>query len=141
VEAGLIAPEEQAARGPSLVLHVVGDVAPKGEAIRLKIERNGQAPVDLYLRSEDVKYLVSLLLNLGCEARRRQAPAGDGLPPSEAIPLPLDAINVGQSDDDQSFMLLEVGLASLMFMLSPGYLEQIGQTMLLLSRKSPATPS
>ena len=137
----MIAPEEQAARGPSLVLHVVGDVAPKGEAIRLKIERNGQAPVDLYLRSEDVKYLVSLLLNLGCEARRRQAPAGDGLPPSEAIPLPLDAINVGQSDDDQSFMLLEVGLASLMFMLSPGYLEQIGQTMLLLSRKSPATPS
>jgi hypothetical protein len=140
-EAGLTAQEEQAARGPSLVLHVAGDVAPKGEAIRLKIDSSGQAPVDLYLRSEDVKYLVSLLLNLGCEARRRQAPAGNSLPPSEAIPLPLDAINVGQSDDDQSFMLLEVGLASLMFMLSPGYLEQIGQTMLLLSRKSTSTPS
>jgi hypothetical protein len=72
---------------------------------------------------------------------RGKAAAGNGLPPSEAIPLPLDAINVGRSDDDQSFMLLEVGLASLMFMLSPKYQEQIGQTMLLLSRKSPSAPS
>jgi hypothetical protein len=129
--------EEQACT--ALVLNVAGDVAPKGEAIRLMIERNGQGPVDLCLRSEDVKYLVSLLLNLGCEARRRQAPAGNGLPPTEAIPLPLDAIDVGQSDDEQSFMLLEVGLASLMFILSPKYLEQIGQTMLLLSGKSSST--
>jgi hypothetical protein len=140
-EAGLTPQEEQAARGPSLVLHVAGDVAPKGEAIRLMIERSGQGPVDLCLRSEDVKYLVSLLLNLGSEARRRQSPTGNGLPPTEAIPLPLDAIDVGQGNDDQSFMLLEVGLASLMFMLSPEYLEQIGQTMLLLSRKSSSTPS
>jgi hypothetical protein len=140
-EAGLNAQEEQAAREPALVLNVAGDVAPKGEAIRLMIERNGQGPVDLCLRSEDLKYLVSLLLNLGCEARRRQAPAANGLPPTEAIPLPLDAIDVGQSDDDQSFMLLEVGLASLMFMLSPKYLEQIGRTMLLLSRKSSSTSS
>ncbi len=135
----MIPHEEQAACG--LVLHVAGDVAPRGEAIRLKIDRSGQAPVDLYLRSEDVKYLVSLLLNLGCEARRRQAPDGNALPPTDAIPLPLDAIDIGQGGDDQSFMLLEVGLASLMFLLSPRYLEQIGQTMLLLSRKSPSTPS
>lgn len=136
----MTAQEEQAARGPSLVLHVAGEVAPKGEA-SLMIEQNGQGPVDLYLRSEDLKHVVSLLLNLGCEARRRQAPAGNGLPPTEAIPLPLDAVDVGQSDDDQSFMLLEVGLASLLFMLSPKYLEQIGQTMLLLSRQSSSTPS
>jgi hypothetical protein len=133
--------EEQAACAPSLVLDVAGHVAPKGEAIRLMIERSGQEPVDLCLRSGDVKYLVSLLLSLGCEAKRRQAPAGDALPPTEAIPLPLDAIDVSQSDDDQSFMLLEVGLASLMFVLSPKYLEQIGQTMLLLSSKSSSTHS
>jgi hypothetical protein len=140
-EAGLTLQEEQAARGPSMVVHVAGEVAPKGEAIRLKIDCGGQGPVDICLRSEDVKYLVSLLLNLGCEAKRRQAPEGSALPPAEAIPLPLDAIDVGQSDDDQSFMLLEVGLASLMFMLSPQHLEQIGQTMLLLSRKSSSMPS
>jgi hypothetical protein len=123
------------------VLHVVGDVAPSGEAIGLQIERSEQGPVDLCIRTQDVKYLVSLLLNLGCEARRRQAPGGSDVPPTEAIPLPLDAINVGQSDDNQSFLLLEVGIASLMFMLSPNCLEQIGQTMLTLSAKSPSAPS
>jgi hypothetical protein len=118
------------------VLHVVGDVAPSGEAIGLQIERSEQGPVDLCVRTEDVKYLVSLLLNLGCEAKRRQSSLQPDTPPIEAIPLPLDAINVGQSDDDQSFLLLEVGITSLMFMLSPKCLEQIGQTMLTLSAKS-----
>jgi hypothetical protein len=118
------------------VLHVVGDVAPSGEAIGLQIERSEQGPVDLCVRTEDVKYLVSLLLNLGCEAKRRQSSLRPDTPPIEAIPLPLDAINVGQSDDDQSFLLLEVGITSLMFMLSPKCLEQIGQTMLTLSAKS-----
>jgi hypothetical protein len=140
-EAGLSTQEEQATRKPSMVLHVVGDVALDGETIGLRIERSEEGPVDLYLRSQDIKYLVSLLLNLGCEARHRQAPSGNDLPPSEAIPLPLNAIDVGQSDDDQTFMMIEVGLASLMFMLSPKYLEQIGQTMLLLSSKFPSTPS
>jgi hypothetical protein len=133
--------QEQSGRRPPFVLRVVGDVAPAGEAIGLQIERSEQGPVDLCIRTQDLKYLVSLLLNLGCEARRRQAPNGTDVPPGEAIPLPLDAINVGQSDDDQSFLLLEVGIASLMFMLSPNCLEQIGQTMLLLSAKSSSTPS
>jgi hypothetical protein len=123
------------------VLHVVGDVAPGGEAIGLQIERSEQGPVDLCIRIEDVKYLVSLLLNLGCEAKRRQSSPRPDAPPTEAIPLPLDAINVGQSDDDQSFLLLEVGIASLMFMLSPKCLEQVGQTMLMLSAKSSPAPS
>jgi hypothetical protein len=77
--------------------------APNGEAIGLQIERSEQGPVDLCLRTQDVKYLVSMLLNLGCEARRRRVPAGTDASPTEAIPLPLEAINVGQSDDDQTF--------------------------------------
>jgi hypothetical protein len=133
--------KEQVTCKPPIVLHIAGDVAPDGETIGLRIERSEQGPVDLYLRSQDVKYLVSLLLNLGCEAKRRQAPTGNQLPPSDAIPLPVDAISVGQSSDDHTFMIIEVGLASLMFMLSPHYLEQIGQTMLLLSVKSPSSHS
>jgi hypothetical protein len=39
--------EEQAIRGPSLILHVAGDVAAKGETIRLEIDRSGQASVEL----------------------------------------------------------------------------------------------
>jgi hypothetical protein len=122
-------------------MHVIGDVAPRGEAIALQIERTEQGPVDLCLRTEDVKYLVSLLLNLGCEARRRQAPVESDVPPTEAIPLPLDAINVGQSDDDQTFLVLEVGIASLMFMVSPNCLEQIGKTLLAMSAKASSRPS
>jgi hypothetical protein len=123
------------------VSHVVGDVSPNGEAIGLQIERSDQGPVDLCVRTQDLKYFVSLLLNLGCEARRRQAPASSDAPPTEAIPLPLDAINVGQNDDDQTFLMLEVGSASLMFMLSPSCLEQIGQTLLAMSVKASSRPS
>ena len=128
--------QEQSGQSRPFVVHVVGDIEQSGEAIGLRIERSEQGPVDLCLRTEDVKYLVSLLLNLGCEAKRRQSSPRPDAPPTEAIPLPLDAINVGQSDDDQPFLLLEVGIASLMFMVSPACLEQVGQTMLTLSAKS-----
>jgi hypothetical protein len=133
--------QEPSGQSRPFVLQVVGDIAPSGEAIGLQIERSEQGPVDLCIRTEDVKYLVSLLLNLGCEARRRQSSPRPDVPPTEAIPLPLDAINVGQSDDDQPFLLLEVGIASLMFMVSPACLEQVGQMMLMLSAKSSSPPS
>jgi hypothetical protein len=133
--------QEQSGQSWAFVVHVVGDIAPGGEAIALQIERNEQGPVNLCIRTEDVKYLVSLLLNLGCEAKRRQSAPRSDAPPTEAIPLPLDAINVGQSDDDQPFLLLEVGIASLMFMVSPTCLEQVGRTMLTLSAKSSAALS
>src|SRR5215471_11496797 len=141
MEMRLSTQEAQAGRRMPFVVHVVGDVTPNGNAIGLQIERSEQGPVELCLRTEDVKYLVSMLLNLGCEARRRQGPSNSEAPPAEAIPVPLDAINVGQSDDEQTFLLLEVGIASLMFMISPNCLEQIGQTMLVLSAKSSSAPS
>ena len=133
--------QEPPGRGLPLVVQVAGDIAPGGEIIGLQVERSEQGPVNLYIRTEDVKYLVSLLLNLGCEAKRRQAPPKVDAPPTEAIPLPLDAINVGQSDGHQPFLLLEVGITSLMFMVSPTCLEQVGQTMLTLSARSSAAPS
>jgi hypothetical protein len=102
--------QEQSDQSRPFVVHVVGDIAPSGEAIGLQIERSGQGPINLCIRTEDVKYLVSLLLNLGCEAKRRQSSPGPDAPPTEAIPLPLSAINVGQSDDDQPFLLLEIGI-------------------------------
>ena len=133
--------QEASGQSRPFVLHVVGDIAPNGEAIGLQIERSERGPVDLCIRTEDVKYLVSLLLNLGCEAKRRRSFPRPDVPPTEAIPLPLDAINVGHSDDDQPFLLLEVGIASLMFMVSPAILDQVGQTMLMLSAKSSSAPS
>jgi len=65
------------------VVQVAGDIAPGGEIIGLQVERSEQGPVNLYIRTEDVKYLVSLLLNLGCEAKRRQAPPKVDAPPTK----------------------------------------------------------
>ena len=120
------------------VLNVVGNVAPRGETIGLHIERKEQEPINLCIRAEDVKHLIGLLLNLGHEAKRRQVPSRNTALPKEAIPLPIDAINVGQGHDDETFLLLEAGLTPLMVVLPPKCLEQIGQTMLIFSAKSPA---
>jgi hypothetical protein len=57
------------------------------------------------------------------------------------MPLPLTAINVGQTEDDQIFLLLEVGTASLMFGLPPATLGEIGQTLLALSARTAGKPS
>jgi hypothetical protein len=116
-------------------------VAPNGYAIGLRIERSAQGPVDLCLRIEDVQQMVGILLNLSCEAKRRQPPSEFEAPPNQAIPLPLSAINVGQSDQDETFLLLEVGSASLMFGLPPDALEEIGQTLLTLSARDAGKPS
>jgi hypothetical protein len=126
---------------PPFVIDVLGEVALNGEAIGLRIQRSAQGPVDLCLRTEDVQHLVGILLALSCEAKRLQPPPEFDVPPSNAIPLPLSAINVGQTDDDQTFLMLEVGTASLMFGLPPAMLSEVGQTLLTLSARATAKPS
>jgi hypothetical protein len=123
------------------VVDVLGEVEPNGRAIALRIQRSEQGPVDLCLRSEDVQYFVSLILALAHEAKRRQ-PAGDiETPPSAAIPLPITAINVGQTTDDESFVMLDVGVVSLTFGLRQEYLEEVGRTLLALSARASSGPS
>ncbi len=120
----MVALETPVTSNPPFVIDVFGEVAPNGEAIGLRIQRSAQGPVDLCVRIEDVQHLVSILLALSCEAKRLQpGPEFEG-PPSGAIPLPLSAINVGQNDDDQTFLLLEVGAASLMFATAAGDAER-----------------
>jgi hypothetical protein len=126
---------------PPFVIDVVGEVAPNGEAIALRIQRSAQGPVDLCLRTEDVQNLISILLALSCEAKRLQPPPQFEGPPGRAIPLPVSAINVGQTEDDQTFLLLEVGTASLMFGVPPATLGEIGQTLLALSARANGKPS
>jgi hypothetical protein len=124
---------EQTTDALPIVVHVDGEVAANGNAIALRIARNGQGPVDVCLRTEDVQYLVSILLTLSCEANRLQAqPEPDG-PPRGAIPLPLSAISIGQDDHNQTFMMVEIGRTALMFDLAPAALEEVGKTLLTLS--------
>jgi hypothetical protein len=126
---------------PPFVLDVLGEVAFNGEAVGLRIQRSAQGPVDLCLRIDDVQHLIGILLALSCEAKRRQPPTEIDAPPPAAIPLPVSAINVGQSDDGQTFLMLEVGTTSLMFAVPQSTLTEVGQTLLALSARVTARPS
>ena len=123
------------------VVDVLGEVEPNGRAIALRIQRSEQGPVDLCLRSEDVQHFVSLILALAHEAKRRQPAVSIETPPSAAIPLPITAINIGQTTDDESFVMLDVGVVSLTFGLRQEYLEEVGRTLLALSARASSGPS
>jgi hypothetical protein len=138
--AATIQPEGAPEPAP-FVVDVLGEVEPSGRAIALRIQRSEQGPVDLALRSEDVQYFVSLILALAHEAKRRQPAGSIDPPPSAAIPLPITAINVGQTTDDESFVMLDIGVVSLTFGLRQEYLEEVGRTLLALSARAPAGPS
>jgi hypothetical protein len=133
--------ETEVTSNPAFVIDVFGEVAPNGKAIGLRIQRSEQGPVDLCLRSEDVQYFIGLILALSHEAKRlRPAPEFD-VPPSAANPLPITAINVGQTNDDENFLMLDVGVVSLTFGLPPAALREVGQTLLALSARASAGPS
>ena len=123
------------------VVDVLGEVEPNGRAIALRIQRSEHGPVDLCLRSEDVQHFVSLILALAHEAKRRQPAGNIETPPSAAIPLPITAINIGQTTDDESFVMLDVGVVSLTFGLRQEYLEEVGRTLLALSARASSGPS
>jgi hypothetical protein len=140
----VIADEAQAmqeGREPPFVIEVVGEVAPNGKAIGLRIQRSTQGPIDLCLRIQDIQYMVSIMLALGCEAKRLQGIQEPEPPPNGAIPLPLSAINIGLDDDNKTFLMLEIGAAALMFGMPSAMLEEVGQTLLALSARKSATPS
>ncbi len=124
---------------PPFVVHVDGEVAANGEAIALRIVRTDEVPVTICLRTEDVQYLVSILLALNGEARRLQPQLDASRPPRGATPLSLEAISVGQNDDDETFLMLETGGAALMFRVPEESLREIGQT--LLTRAVDSRPS
>lgn len=132
--------DTRSANGPPFVIDVFGDVAPNGDAIGLRIRRSEQDSVDLYFRIEDVKHIISIMLVLSCEANRLR-PAEPDAAPAKAIPVPLSAINIGQDDHQQTFMMLEVGATSLMFGLPSALLEEVGRTLLALSVQTSDKPS
>jgi hypothetical protein len=126
---------------PPFILDVVGEVALNGEAVGLRIQRSAEGPIDLSLRIADVQHLIGILLALSCEAKRRQPPTEIDAPPAAAIPLPVSAINVGQTDEGQTFLMLEIGTTSLVFAVPQSTLAEVGRTLLALSARATAQPS
>ena len=67
-----------------LVLHIGGHITPGGRDIGLQIRCSRQGPIELRIHTEDLEYVIGLVRNLGCEAKRRQpALAGTGAVPSQ----------------------------------------------------------
>jgi hypothetical protein len=132
--------ETRKAIGLPFVTDVLGEVAQSGDAIGLRIQRSEQGPVDIYLRIEDVQHIVSIMLVLCSEAQQRR-PVEPDAPPAGAVPVPLTAINIGQDDRQQTFMMLEIGASSLVFELPSASLKEVGQTLLALSAQAPGKPS
>ena len=53
----------------------------------------------------------------------------------------MSAINVGLADDGKTFLMLEIGTTSLMFVIPEATLTEVGQTLLALSARVTAQPS
>jgi hypothetical protein len=123
------------------VVHVDGEVAANGTAIALRIVCSGRNPVEICLRTDEVQYMVSTLLTLSCEANRLQPEPKNDMPPRGAIPLPLSAINIGQDDNNATFLMVETGGAALMFGVPRNSLKEIGETFLALSADCSGKPS
>jgi hypothetical protein len=132
--------ETSVADGPPFVIDVLGEVAPNGDAIGLRIRRSERDSVDICFRIEDVQHIIGIMLALSCEANRLR-PAEPDAPPAGAVPVPLSAINIGQDDHQQTFMILEVGATSLVFVLPPALVGEVGQTLLALSAQASDKPS
>jgi hypothetical protein len=137
----VVAFRTQATSDRPFVTDVFGEVAPNGSAIGLRMQRSEQGPVDIYLRIEDVQHIISMMLVLSSEAKRLHPSIEPDAPPSGAVPVPLSAINIGQDDHQQTFMMLEIGATALMFGLPPAALQEVGQTLLALSAQASAKPS
>ncbi len=137
----MVAYETQATSDRPFVTDVFGEVAPNGSAIGLRMQRSEQGPVDIYLRIEDVQHVISMMLVLSSEAKRLRPSIESDAPTSGAVPVPLSAINIGQDDHQQTFMMLEIGATALMFGLPPAALQEVGQTLLALSAQASAKPS
>lgn len=120
-------------------LPFVNDISGDG-GICLRIGRGQQGPVDIRLRTSYVRHIVSMMPALSSKAQRLRPAPAEGQPPG-AIPLALSAINIGQDDAQQTFMMLEVGMTALTFGLRSAVREELGQTLLALSAQTSGKPS
>jgi len=115
-----------------LVSQVSGDWDPQEGSVRLRIEAERlDQPQDLLIAANDIQPLISLLLVLSGKA----GAATPHVPGVEryAIPLPVDTLGLGQTDDGTTVLELEIGCTALAFSLPSRACRQLGESLLTLS--------
>lgn len=102
--------------------------------VRLRIETDGHdLPRDFLLAVDDIQAMVILLLILGGAAGR--APSGPDAESRPTLPLPLDSIAIGSSEDGPT-LVLDIGPATLAFAVPAEAARKLGQSLLTISAPS-----
>jgi hypothetical protein len=115
-----------------LVRQVSGDWIRATDKVRLRIEADGlEGPHDLLIAVRDVQPLVMLLLVLSGKA----GTVGPRDPNETrlATPLPVDSLGLGQDENGDAVLELEIGRTSLAFTLPGNACKKLGQSLLALS--------
>jgi hypothetical protein len=124
-----------------LVRHVSGDWDPSHRHVRLRIEAdNLDRPQDVSIALGDVEALIVLLLMLS--NRAGAGTLGDhGSEHRPALPLPLDSISLGETEERDVVLQLDVGRTTLTFLLPGGVTRKLGESLLTLSASSADEPA
>jgi len=117
---------------PQLVRFVSGEVEPAGRYLSLRIEVAAGNPIDLQLAATDISAFSNLLLLLGLHASA-QRPELKASQADDLIPLPVQALSVGELIDGTKLLVMEVGATSLAFALPSEGIEEIGQAFMTMS--------
>src|SRR5271154_4061247 len=97
--------ERSAVTEAGIIRHVSGDWNPSHGHVRLRIEADKlDQPQDVSIAPGDVQALIVLLLVL---SGRAGVPSGEPGENRQALPLPLDAISLGETEDGDTVLQLD----------------------------------
>jgi hypothetical protein len=113
-----------------IVRYVSGDWNAALGRVRLRLEADAvDEPKDFEFAPQDVQPLVVLLLMLSGKIGARR-PTSDA---AEMVPLHLDSVGLGETEDGGIVLRLDIGETALAFMLSPGMCRDLGRALMTLS--------
>ncbi len=114
-----------------IVRYVSGDWNPVLGRVCLRIEGDAvDEPKDFLFAPEDVQPLVVLLLMLSGKVGARRPPPSDEV---QMVPLHLDSVGLGETEDGVIVLRLDIGETALAFALSPGMSHDLGSALMTVS--------
>jgi hypothetical protein len=126
--------------GPNIVRYVSGDWNDASGHVRLRIESDcAGEPQELLVALADVQPLVVLLLMLSSKAGARQPHASSEV--RRLVPLRLNSVGIGESEDGEIVLQIDVGETALAFVVSPGLCEDLGRALMTVSAHPTRQPA
>jgi hypothetical protein len=120
----------------TIVRYVSGDWSPALGHVRLRVESDklGQ-PQDLLFSPADIQPLIILLLVLSGKAGPATL-AETEIDVRDVVPLRPDALGLGETDDGDIVLQLDIGQTTLAFSLPSNVSRQLGQSLIALGAES-----